>query len=46
MLEARGRGAPDVAIAGGGVIGLSIAWTLARSGRSVAVVDPEPGRGA
>lgn len=36
----------DVAVAGGGVIGLSTAWMLARSGRRVAVVDPEPGRGA
>ncbi len=36
----------DVAIAGGGVIGLSVAWTLALAGHSVAVCDPEPGRGA
>lgn len=44
----RGRRADavDVAVAGGGVIGLASAWLLARSGRSVAVVDPEPGRGA
>ena len=35
----------DVAVIGGGVIGLSIAWRLADSGVSVAVVDDEPGRG-
>jgi glycine oxidase len=39
-------GAFEVAIAGGGVIGLACAWRLARAGRRVAVVDPEPGRGA
>lgn len=33
-------------IAGGGVVGLSIAWRLARRGREVVVVDPSPGRGA
>ncbi len=36
----------DVVVVGGGVIGLSVAWSAAASGRSVAVVDPEPGRGA
>jgi glycine oxidase len=36
----------DVVIAGGGVIGLSCAWTLAAAGRSVSVVDPDPGHGA
>jgi glycine oxidase len=46
MVDSRADGAPDVAIAGGGVIGLSTAWTLARAGRRVTVVDPEPGRGA
>ncbi|WP_367318970.1 FAD-dependent oxidoreductase [Streptomyces sp. HUAS ZL42] len=29
----------DVAVAGGGIAGLSTAWELARSGRSVAVLD-------
>ncbi len=43
----RGRPGPaDVAVAGGGVIGLAAAWLLARAGHRVTVVDPEPGRGA
>ncbi|MFI9590770.1 FAD-dependent oxidoreductase [Nonomuraea sp. NPDC052265] len=33
-------------IVGGGVVGLSIAWRLARAGLPVTVVDPAPGRGA
>ncbi|GAA4517107.1 MULTISPECIES: FAD-dependent oxidoreductase [Nonomuraea] len=33
-------------IVGGGVVGLSIAWRLARQGREVVVVDPSPARGA
>jgi glycine oxidase len=36
----------DVAIVGGGVIGLASAWRLAGRGVSVAVVDPAPGSGA
>ena len=36
----------SVVVVGGGVIGLSCAWTLARRGRAVTVVDPDPGRGA
>ncbi|MGH9106978.1 MAG: glycine oxidase ThiO [Acidimicrobiales bacterium] len=36
----------DVVVVGGGVIGLSVAWRAARQGFSVAVCDPEPGRGA
>jgi glycine oxidase len=40
--EVRGR----VAVVGGGVIGLSVAWLLAESGRPVVVVDPRPMRGA
>ena len=37
----------EIAIAGGGVIGLSIALTLAAEGREVVVFDPnEPGSGA
>lgn len=33
-------------VVGGGVIGLSAAWRLARAGRSVALVDPAPASGA
>ncbi|TMR09725.1 FAD-dependent oxidoreductase [Nonomuraea turkmeniaca] len=33
-------------IVGGGIVGLSIAWRLARSGRPVTVVDPAPASGA
>lgn len=36
----------DVVFVGGGVIGLSAAWRVASAGRSAAVVDPAPGRGA
>jgi glycine oxidase len=36
----------DVVVIGGGVIGLSVAWRAAGRGCSVAVADPEPGRGA
>ncbi|WP_422933752.1 glycine oxidase ThiO [Sinomonas sp. P47F7] len=36
----------DVAVIGAGVVGLGIAWEAARSGRTVAVVDPAPGTGA
>jgi len=36
----------DVAVAGGGVIGLTAAWTLAGDGHRVIVLDPEPGHGA
>jgi glycine oxidase len=38
--------APDVVVAGGGVIGLSIAWQAAAKGLSVLVADSHPGRGA
>ncbi|MEU4514776.1 glycine oxidase ThiO [Nonomuraea wenchangensis] len=33
-------------IVGGGVVGLSVAWRLARAGRPVTVVDPDPASGA
>ncbi len=38
--------APDVVVAGGGVIGLSIAWQAATKGLSVIVADNQPARGA
>lgn len=37
---------PDVVVVGGGIIGLSCAWRLARRGLRITVVDPCPGRGA
>ncbi|MEU7747174.1 FAD-dependent oxidoreductase [Nonomuraea sp. NPDC049158] len=33
-------------VVGGGIVGLSIAWRLSRSGRPVTVVDPAPATGA
>lgn len=36
----------EAVFVGGGVIGLASAWRCAQAGRSVAVVDPTPGRGA
>jgi glycine oxidase len=36
----------DAVFVGGGVIGLASAWRSARTGLSVALVDPEPGHGA
>ncbi len=39
-------GPVDVLVVGGGVIGLSVAWRAAQGGRSVAVVDDDPGGGA
>jgi glycine oxidase len=36
----------DVVVVGGGIVGLAVAWRAAASGRDVALVDPEPGRGA
>jgi glycine oxidase len=36
----------DVAVAGGGLIGLSVAWRAAQRGLSVTVVDDAPGSGA
>ncbi|GAB3350248.1 glycine oxidase ThiO [Modestobacter lapidis] len=37
---------PDVVVAGGGLIGLSLAWRAAQRGLSVTVVDDAPGNGA
>jgi glycine oxidase len=36
----------DVLVIGGGVIGLSIAWTARKAGAGVVLCDPAPGRGA
>ena len=36
----------DVAVVGGGVIGLAAAWRLRARGLSVALIDERPGRGA
>ncbi|SDK62451.1 glycine oxidase [Cryobacterium psychrotolerans] len=38
--------AVDVVVIGAGIIGLGIAWTAARSGRTVTVLDPAPATGA
>ena len=37
---------PDVVVAGGGLIGLAVAWRCARRGLPVTVVDESPGTGA
>lgn len=37
---------PDVVVAGGGVIGLAVAWRAAQAGMAVTVCDPRPGSGA
>ena len=36
----------DVLVAGGGLVGMSVAWRAAQHGMSVTVVDPAPGAGA
>ena len=36
----------DVLVAGGGVVGLSVAWRAAQAGMAVTVVDDAPGTGA
>jgi glycine oxidase len=36
----------DVAVVGGGIIGMTVAWRLAVRGVGVTVIDPEPGTGA
>ncbi len=38
--------APDVVVAGGGLIGLAVAWRAAQRGLAVTVVDDAPGAGA
>ncbi|WP_409046884.1 glycine oxidase ThiO [Microbacterium sp. HA-8] len=42
----KGASRVDVAVVGAGIIGLGIAWSLVRSGRSVCVIDPDPAMGA
>jgi glycine oxidase len=37
---------PEVAVVGGGPIGLAIAWRCAQRGRRVTIYDPAPGSGA
>ncbi|MEU1985025.1 glycine oxidase ThiO [Nocardia sp. NPDC019395] len=37
---------PTVAVVGGGVIGLAVAWRAAEAGWAVTLFDPEPGSGA
>jgi glycine oxidase len=37
---------PDVAILGAGAIGTAVAWRCAQRGLSVALIDPDPARGA
>jgi glycine oxidase len=36
----------DVAVIGGGVIGLAVAWRSAQQGLRVIIADPDPGQGA
>ncbi|MFC7480708.1 FAD-dependent oxidoreductase [Luedemannella flava] len=36
----------DVVVAGGGLIGMSVAWRCAQKGLRVTVVDPDPTQGA
>ncbi|TDW26961.1 glycine oxidase ThiO [Cryobacterium psychrophilum] len=36
----------DVAVIGAGIVGLGIAWAVAESGRTVAIIDPAPASGA
>jgi glycine oxidase len=40
------RDAADVVVAGGGIIGVAVAWRLLQRHLSVVVVDPAPGTGA
>lgn len=41
-----GRAVADVAVIGGGIVGLSIAWTAVQRGLSVRLIDPAPAQGA
>ena len=42
----RGPSRPRTVVVGAGAIGLASAWQLARTGCEVALIDPDPGRGA
>lgn len=46
MNHADDRDVLDVAVAGGGLVGIGVAWRCAQRGMSVAVVDDTPGTGA
>ena len=48
MTVTSGRQEPgaDVVVVGGGIVGLAIAWSAARTGRSVRLFDPAPAQGA
>ncbi|MFH8249323.1 glycine oxidase ThiO [Microbacterium sp. B2969] len=48
MVMPRGRSerSADVVVVGGGIVGLSIAWRAAQTGRSALVIDPSPAQGA
>ena len=45
-MPAKGGMRVDVAVIGGGVIGLAIAWRAAQQGLRVTLADPAPGGGA
>lgn len=46
VLETKGHVSADVAVIGGGIIGLSIALEAQRAGKSISLIDPAPGTGA
>uniref|UniRef100_UPI000AC4E1B5 FAD-dependent oxidoreductase n=1 Tax=Cellulosimicrobium cellulans TaxID=1710 RepID=UPI000AC4E1B5 len=39
-------GARDLAVVGGGIVGLAVAWRAAQAGLTVTVLDPAPGDGS
>lgn len=46
FIDPPGAGAGRIAVVGGGLIGLAIAWRAAQRGLSVDLADPDPGCGA